>query len=56
MIIGTDFLINLSLGLRVIYLWKKKDRTRKNVEKQIELLQTLVINEMVEFWSFLALL
>ena len=51
MIIGTDFLINLSLGLRVIYLWKKKERTRQNVEKQIELLQTLVINEMVEFWS-----
>ena len=51
MIIGADFFINLSHGLRVIYLWKKNDRTRNNVEKQIGLLQTLVINEMVEFWS-----
>ena len=45
-ILATDYLINLSLVIRLIRL-KKKDPL--NVEKQIDLLQDLVLNEMIEF-------
>ena len=45
-ILATDFLINLSIVVRLIRL-KKKDPM--NVEKQIELLQELILNEMIEF-------
>ena len=50
MIIATDFLINICICLRIIHLWNKNGN-RENIEKQTELLQLLVINEMVEFWS-----
>ena len=45
-ILATDYLINLSLVIRLIRA-KKKDPL--NVEKQIDLLQDLVLNEMIEF-------
>ena len=45
-ILATDFLINLYISLR--FVWVKK-RTPLNIEKQMELLQDLMINEMVEF-------
>ena len=45
-ILGTDYLINLSLVIRLIRL-KKKDPL--NAEKQIDLLQDLVLAEMIEF-------
>ena len=46
--IAVDFMINFLICLRVIYL-KKKNQTRENIKKQIELLQILVINETNEF-------
>ena len=45
-ILATDYLINLSLVIRLIRL-KKKDPL--NAEKQIDLLQDLVLAEMIEF-------
>ena len=36
--------------MRIIQLWNRNGN-RDNTEKQTELLQLLVINEMVEFWS-----
>ena len=44
-IIGTDFLTNIIVGLRIIYICYKKPL---ETEKKDELLQILVINEMVE--------
>ena len=46
-IIGMDFVINLFICLRMIYL-KHKDETPENVENLIELTQTLILNEWVE--------
>ena len=45
-ILATDFLIDLSLVIRLIRL-KKIDPL--NLEKQIDFLQDLVLNEMIEF-------
>ena len=47
-IIATDFFINLFRCLRIVYL-KNKDESRENIEKQIEILQVLVISETNEF-------
>ena len=47
-IIATDFVINFFICLRIIQL-KKKEQNRENIEKQIEWLQVLVINETNEF-------
>ena len=47
-IIATDFIINFINCLRIIYL-KKKEQTRENIEKQIEILQVVVISETNEF-------
>lgn len=46
--IASDFIINFLICLRIIYL-KKKNQSRENIKKQIELLQVLVINETTEF-------
>ena len=43
---GMDYLINLYLTMKIIWLRKKKGN---KVKRQIELVQELVINEMVEF-------
>ena len=48
MILGVDFIINLYLTFRII--WIKKFKECKS-EKQTELLQELTINEMVEFFA-----
>ena len=52
-IIGTDFLTNMMIGFRIIYIWYKSP---KNTNKLEELVYTLVINEMVEFTVPLAYL
>ena len=44
-IIGADVLTNIFIGLKIVYIYKTTP-FKKN--KQIELLQILVINEMVE--------
>ena len=44
-IIGTDFLTNIMIGLRIVYI---KHKSPQNKSKLEELVQTLVINEMVE--------
>ena len=43
---GIDYLINLYITIKIIWLRKKK---KNEVNRQIELVQELVINEMVEF-------
>ena len=48
MILAVDFIINLYLTLRIIWLKKFKEF---DTEKQTELLQELTINEMVEFFA-----
>ena len=45
-ILGTDFLINLYSSIKL--LWVKK-KNPLNIEKQIEIVQDLVIAEMIEF-------
>ena len=47
-VIGTDFLINVAICLRLIYL-KKRDGNATATTKQIKLLQELVMNEVIEF-------
>ena len=47
LIIGTDFLINVFLCLKTIYLYHN-DEIGISKPQQIELLQTLVLSEMVE--------
>ena len=44
--IGTDFLMNLWICIKLIHARRKRSI---DIENQIELLQTLVINEMIEF-------
>ena len=48
MILGVDFIINLYLTFRIIWLKKFNEC---NSEKQTALLQELTINEMVEFFA-----
>ena len=43
---GMDYLINLYITIKIIWLRKKKGN---EVNRQVELVQELVINEMVEF-------
>ena len=45
-ILGTDFVINTFTCLRIIYARKKEPA---NIEKQLELIQELVVSEMIEF-------
>ena len=52
-IIGIDFLINIFICLRIVYLKKKKPDDN---DKIVSLFQELVINEMVEFMVPLAYL
>ena len=40
-----DFMINIGLSGWIVYIWKKNDNS---IEKPIELMQELVINEIVE--------
>ena len=46
-ILGIDFLINLYISIKLIYLRKWKTETTRS--EQVELLQELVLNEHVEF-------
>ena len=48
MILAVDFIINLYLTVRIIWIKKFNEF---NTEKQTELLQELTINEMVEFFA-----
>ena len=53
LIIGIDFCINIYISCAIIYFKKKQ---KDNVEKQVELLQELVINDMIELFLPLAYL
>ena len=45
LILGIDFLINILMSCKIVYLKKMK---KADIDNQIELLQGLVINEMIE--------
>ena len=51
LVLGLDFLTNIYICCKIIYLKKKKQDTTR---KQVELLQDLVINEMIELFLPLA--
>ena len=53
LVLGIDFFINIYICSKIIYLKKKK---QDNTEKQVELLQDLVVNEMIELFLPLAYL
>ena len=47
-ILGADFIYNLYLALKIVWIKKKKCNSERNDQKMFELLLTLTINELVE--------